>query len=87
LLTLPLGLASWLVEEKMADVMYDLPLLSTVVNTETNGCTTQVALAEVKVNVMVLGTAEGFPTEVVLVPPFTFRLDVLILMVRSARER
>lgn len=65
---------SSLVEEKTADVVYVLPSLFTVVNTEAMG---------VRVEAVVRGTAEESRPGV----PFMFRLDNLILIVHSERKR
>ena len=85
---LVLAVASELVEEKMVEVVYAFPFLSTVVNTETNDSTTQVAFAEVKVKAMVLGAAEGSSEPVAIsVPRFMLRLFKFILTIHSERKR
>lgn len=58
--------------------MYVLPLLSTVVNTETDGGT---------VKAVVRGTVEGSLPGVFLVTPSVFILDRFILVVHSERKR
>lgn len=72
---------------KTLEVVYALPLPSTVVNTETNDCTTQVASAEVRVKAIAGGIGECPPLVVPVVPRFISGLDKFISIVYSEHKR